>query len=84
MMQKSTLAPSIQPVGQQVSGMKCPVCEMFIPISIPQLLYDGGIMCPHCGLTLTINKQLSRPALEALKKVDDATRKVEETESFKR
>lgn len=84
MMQKPTLAPSTQPVRQQASGMKCPVCEMFIPISIPQLLCDGEIMCPHCGLTMTINKQQSRQALEALRKVDDATRKVRETESFKR
>lgn len=84
MIQKSTLTPSEQPAGQQISGMKCPVCEMFIPVSISQLLYDGGIMCPYCGLMMTINKPQSKRALEALRKVEDATKKVKETEIFKR
>lgn len=84
MMQKPTTVPSGQQAGQRVSGMNCPVCQMFVPISISQLLYDGGIMCPHCGLMMTINKSQSRRALDALKKVEDATKKVRETESFKR
>lgn len=83
-MQRPTTAPAEPQSVQRVSGMDCPVCRKFIPISIPQLLYDGGIMCPHCGLMMTINKSLSRKALEALKKVEDATKKLRETESFKR
>lgn len=84
MMQRSTAAPSVQPTGQRANGMNCPVCRMFIPISISHLLYDGGITCPHCGLMMTVNRSQSKQALDALKKVEDATRKVRETESFKR
>lgn len=84
MIQKSTTTPSGQQAAQRISGMNCPVCRMFVPISISQLLYDGGIMCPHCGLMMTINKSQSKQALDALKKVEGATKKVRETESFKR
>ncbi len=83
MMHRLTTAPPEQPEGSRVGGMNCPICRKFIPISIPQLLYDGGIMCPNCGLMMTINQSLSKQALDALKKVEDATRKVRETESFK-
>jgi len=83
-MRKPILTLPEQTAGQRVSGMNCPVCRMFIPISIPQLLYDGGILCPHCGLMMTINKLQSRQALDALRRVDEATKKVKETESFKR
>lgn len=69
---------------QRVSGMNCPVCEGFIPISIPQLLFDGGISCPHCGLLMTINRRQSTAAMDALKKVNDAMRKVKKTEKFRR
>ena len=75
----------LQPAsGQQVGGMKCPACQGFIPISVHQLLHEGGIVCPHCGLSMTINKAQSKRALEALEKVEAATRKVRETETFKR
>lgn len=33
---------------------------------------------------MTVNRSQSKQALDALKKVEDATRKVRETESFKR
>jgi len=62
--------------------MNCPVCRNFIPISIRQLLHECGIACPHCGLTLTINKAQSRQAMEALSKVEQASRKVKETQTF--
>lgn len=32
------------------SGVKCPDCEDFIPISIADLLFKDGVKCPHCGL----------------------------------
>lgn len=74
----------IQSGHQRMSGMKCPVCDGFIPISIQQLLFDGGISCPHCGLLMTINRHQSRAAMEALAKVNAAMRKVRETEKFRR
>ncbi len=77
-------ATPVQGRHQRISGMKCPVCEGFIPISIQQLLFDGGISCPHCGLLMTINRQQSKAAMDALKKVNDAMRKVKETEKFRR
>lgn len=81
-----TLSPihQKQTAVQRVNGMNCPACQMFIPVSVSQLLYDGGIMCPCCGLTMTINKSQSNQALDALKKLEDATKKLRETESFKR
>lgn len=69
---------------QQVSGMNCPSCRGFIPVSVHQLLYEGGIVCPHCGLSMTIDKAQSKKALDALAKVEAATRRVRETETFKR
>lgn len=86
MIQNSKPSPTHpeQTAGQRVSGLNCPDCMMFMPVSISQLLYDGGVTCPHCGLTMTINKSQSRQALDALKKVEDATKRVRDTESFRR
>lgn len=84
MITKTSTAPRQPLAGPRISGMNCPICQNFIPISISQLLYDGGIMCPHCGLRMTINQSLSRRALDALRKVENATRRVKETETFKR
>lgn len=77
-------AVSQQPATQQPSGMPCPVCRGFIPVSIYQLLHDGTVICPHCGLSLTVNRPHSQPAMEALKKVEGAINRVRETEKFKR
>lgn len=82
-MNNSNQEPS-QGYRQQVSGMNCPVCQKFIPISIEQLLHDGSIFCPHCGLQLSINRTESRHALDALAKVEDAMKKVKETETFRK
>lgn len=68
---------------QQPSGMPCPVCQGFIPISIYQLLHDGAVTCPHCGLSLTVNRSHSQPAMDALKKVEGAISRVREAEKFK-
>lgn len=75
---------SSQPANPASQGMKCPVCSEFISISIYQLLHEGSVTCPHCGLTMTINKQQSQKALDALKKVEEATKGVRDAEKFKR
>lgn len=75
---------SSQPTIPAAQGMQCPVCSEFIPISIYQLLHEGSITCPHCELTMTINKTQSQKALEALKKVEEATKRVRDTEKFTR
>lgn len=69
---------------KKVNGMECPVCVGFIPVDIEQLLYDGVIACPNCGLRLTVNRQQSQAAMNALKKVDDAVKRVDSTSKFKR
>lgn len=86
MLQKTTpehSASNVMP-GMRVSGMKCPVCKGFIPISVHQLLFDGGISCPHCGLSLTINRMQSKQALDALRKLEEATSNLRKAEHFKR
>ncbi|MEG2099641.1 MAG: hypothetical protein RRY42_07005 [Mucinivorans sp.] len=86
-MQQSTptLASAPQPAAsQKVSGINCPECQNFIPISIHYLLHEYGIVCPHCGLSMTINRAQSKQALDALKTVELASERVKETETFKR
>lgn len=66
--------PQVDITRQQMrpSGMPCPQCNGFIPISMQQIITDSAIICPHCGLRLNINQQESRPAIEALKKFQQA------------
>lgn len=73
-MQSNGMQPSVAP---KPSGMNCPVCNAFIPISIYELLYNGAIACPSCGVSFTINRALSKPAMIALEKVVNATQKAE-------
>lgn len=54
--------------AQRPSGMPCPQCSGFIPVTMQQIIIDSSIICPHCGLRLNINQQESRQAIEALKK----------------
>ena len=68
---------------RHVSGMTCPVCKGFIPVSIQQLLFENGISCPHCGQLYIINRIKSKQALDALMKVEVATRNLREKEHFK-
>jgi len=67
---------------QRISGMPCPECNGFIPISMYQLLSLNSIFCPNCGLRLEINKTASSKALDALKKVDAAEKEVKARSKF--
>jgi len=67
---------------QWMSGMKCPNCDGFIPISMYQILAGSSVFCPRCGLRLDINTKDSARAIEALRKVEKAQRRVEETSHF--
>ena len=49
--------------SQRPSGMPCPQCGGFIPVSMQQIITDSSILCPHCGL-----------AIDALKKFQQAQR----------
>ena len=48
--------------------------------SIEQILYQQSIECPSCGLVLTVNKEESQPALDSLKKLDDALKEASENQ----
>ena len=56
--------------ASRLSGLPCPQCGGFIPVSMEQLTTTMTelLPCPHCGFELKINHQESRPAIEALKK----------------
>lgn len=52
---------------EKTSGLSCPQCGGYIPLSLEELLKCGTITCPHCDLHMTINR-----------KVADKTREVPE------
>ena len=66
-------------MAQQTPGMKCPNCDSFIPTTIAELLTSPGITCPACRLTLTINREESKRAMEILKDVNQAQQNLEST-----
>ena len=43
-----------------------------------------GLNCPQCGLTLTINRNESKRAMEILKNVNDAQQNLNKASSFQR
>ena len=55
--------------GKQTSGIPCPFCHAFIPISMYQIINGSSIFCPACGLRLDIDPAKSAKALEALKRI---------------
>lgn len=83
-MKQNLATPSEPQAERHAGGINCPTCRMFIPVSISRLLYDKEITCPHCGLTMTIEKSQSAKALDAQKRIEEAVREAKEKESFKR
>jgi len=67
---------------KQVPGLSCPKCGHFIETSIAELLTATGLVCSHCRLQLTINKQESKRALEILADVNKASRNLEKASKF--
>ena len=63
------------------SGMPCPQCKGFIPISMQQIIMESSVVCPHCGLRLNINHPESQPAIEALKKFKEMQKQFEEQQN---
>jgi transposase-like protein len=66
----------------QKTGLKCPLCGAFIETSIFQLLTASALMCPSCHLCLRIDRTKSRPAFDALRKVQAAQRNLERKSKF--
>ena len=60
-----------------MSGMPCPACNCFIPITMYQILSSSSIFCPSCGPRLDINKVALSKSIEDLKKVAEARKEAE-------
>lgn len=67
---------------EQKAGMKCPQCGEFIETSILELLTSSALVCPACHLRLTIDRMKSRPAFDALRKVQNAKDNLERKSKF--
>jgi DNA-directed RNA polymerase subunit RPC12/RpoP len=67
---------------QQTPGLKCPQCGQFIPTTISELLNASALVCPHCGLKLSINREESKQAMDILKEVDSASKNLEKASKF--
>lgn len=72
------------PAREQKAGLNCPQCGTFIETTILQLMTSNAIVCPHCRLRLNIDRMKSRPAFEALRKVQAAQKNLEEKSRFDR
>ena len=65
---------------QRISGMSCPNCRNFIPISMMQMIEAKGIICPICGLRLNIDKSgISDKSRKILKKLEEIKKEHNET-----
>lgn len=73
-----TNTPQMKPIS-----IKCPKCgaDIFIG-SIDSLLSNSFFICSKCSLKLSLDKSKSAQALQALQKVNDAQKKVEQTSHF--
>lgn len=63
---------------EQKLGMKCPQCGKFIESSIFELLTSNALECPSCHLRLSIDRMKSKPAFDALRKVQNAQQNLKE------
>lgn len=59
----------------KTSGMSCPQCGGYIPLSLEELLTGRSITCPHCDLHLTINRKATRQVLDKLNESRSKSRK---------
>ncbi|MDH4240402.1 MAG: hypothetical protein OEW48_12640 [Phycisphaerae bacterium] len=64
-------------------GLNCPQCKFKMRLSMGALLGGKPIVCPACGLSLTVDRERSKGCLNELKKVNDAIQKVEEAKRLR-
>lgn len=69
-------------VREQKAGVKCPQCGTFIETSIFELLTSSTLLCPSCHLRLSIDRMKSKPAFDALRKVQQAQQNLEEKSKY--
>ncbi len=72
------------PAADRKAGLNCPQCGAFIETSIFELLTSSALACPSCRLRLSIDRTKSRPAFDALRKVQNAQRNLEQKSKFNR
>ena len=65
----------------QTTGLTCPKCSGFIPLSLDQLLKSREFLCPHCGLRLTIDRKPSKQDADTLEKNKHAEREKVKTDA---
>jgi transcription elongation factor Elf1 len=75
--QDQPAAPAASPPAQKPPGLDCPKCRFRMPVSIQMLLSGQPVVCPSCGLRLTIERERSKACLDELRKVHDAVARVE-------
>lgn len=68
----------------QRTGFNCPNCSGFIETTAINILTASCLICPQCGLRLEIDKANSRKAFDALKKINEAKRNLDEKSRFSR
>ncbi|MDJ0679895.1 MAG: hypothetical protein QNJ18_08545 [Xenococcaceae cyanobacterium MO_167.B52] len=73
---------SINPSQQRSPGISCPRCGFFIEMSVQSLLYQASFQCPGCLLTLSMDRNQSRSALEILQKVNKEMENIEKHKHF--
>ena len=70
------------PSQNRSPGIPCPQCGFFIEMSINNLLYQGSFQCPGCLLTLSMDRNESRSALQVLQKVHKEMENIEKHKHF--
>ena len=63
--------PEISPAVEiaRTPGLNCPECRTRMVVSIQNLVNLDPLICPNCGLELTVDSEKSQSALESLKKL---------------
>ena len=73
-MRRKATAPQ---APQQSAGFPCQGCGERIEMTIAQLISDASFRCEGCGMTYYKDAGASAKALDMLKEVDVANRRVE-------
>lgn len=63
------------------TGITCPKCSGFIPLSLFQLVSCSEFVCPQCGLRLSIDRKQSKQSMGALEKIKRAERGEKKTDA---
>lgn len=61
----------IQYEQERQGGFACPICSKNIPVSITDIAYGKGIVCPNCGLCLSIDTTASKDAIRLTKRLTE-------------